>query len=94
MLPFQIFWGISLCLKRNCRQNQYGFKTYCDDTNPILRLGGRGKISDANLPLFGGIRRFLDQMGHFCKSSRTDEKIFVVWRGGWATVNARSLLKV
>ena len=31
-------------------------------------------ISDANLPLFGEIRRFFDQMGHFCELSRTDEK--------------------
>ena len=30
--------------------------------------------SDANLPLFGEICRFFDQMGHFCESSRTDEK--------------------
>ena len=31
-------------------------------------------ISDANLPLFGEIRRFFDQMGYFCESFRTDEK--------------------
>ena len=50
--------------------------------------------SDANLPLFGEIRRFFDQMGHFCKSPKTDEKNGgLLGYGGLATVNARSLFK-
>ena len=49
--------------------------------------------SDANLPLFGEIRRFFDLMGHFCELSRTDEKNLRVLGGSWATVNALSLFK-
>ena len=49
-------------------------------------------ISDANLLLFDKICRFFDQIGQFCKSSRTDEKNFGVW-GSWVTVNMCSLFK-
>ena len=39
-------------------------------------------LSDANLLLFGEVRQFFDQMGHFCESSRTDEKKLGVLGGG------------
>ena len=52
-----------------------------------------GIYFDANLRLFGEIRRFFDQMGHFCESSRTDEKNLGVLAGTWATVNALSLFR-
>ena len=48
-------------------------------------------LSDANLPLFGKIRRFFDQMGHFCELSRTDEKNLVVL-GGVGQVCLRFLI--
>ena len=44
-------------------------KIFCNDKNPVF-----SKFSDANLPFFGEIRQFFDQMVHFCESSRTNEK--------------------
>ena len=60
----------------------------------ILVWNGRFLVcSNANLPLFSKIRRFFDQMGHFCESSRTDEKNLGVLGGSLATVNPLSLFK-
>ena len=36
--------------------------------------------SDANLPHFGEIRRFFDQIGYFYYSSKTGEKNLKKWR--------------
>ena len=49
--------------------------------------------SDADHLLFGEIRRFFDQMGHFCESSRTDENNLGVLGESWAAVKALSYLK-
>ena len=46
--------------------------------------------SDANVPHFGEIRRFFDQIGYFYYSSKTGEKMKEV-EESWAIVNERSL---